>query len=61
MTTACVTTQPASRSKALAVKIAGLHIGQVTDMSIREAHRWFGALAAQLTPKQNEIAARILK
>ncbi len=49
------------KPQALAVKIAGLHIGQVTDMSIREAHRWFGALAAQLTPKQNEIAARILK
>jgi excinuclease ABC subunit A len=49
------------KPQALAVKIAGLHIGQVTDMSIREAHRWFGALAAKLTPKQNEIAARILK
>jgi len=49
------------KPQALAVKIAGKHIGQVTDMSIREAHRWFGELAAQLTPKQNEIAARILK
>ena len=49
------------KPQALAVKIAGLHIGQVTDMSIREAHRWFGELAAKLTPKQNEIAARILK
>jgi excinuclease ABC subunit A len=49
------------KPQALAVKIAGKHIGQVTDMSIREAHRWFGALPAALTPKQNEIAARILK
>ncbi|MEX2165526.1 MAG: excinuclease ABC subunit UvrA [Methyloceanibacter sp.] len=49
------------KPQALAVKIAGLHIGQVTDMSIREAHRWFDALPTQLTPKQNEIAERILK
>jgi excinuclease ABC subunit A len=49
------------KPQALAVKIAGLHIGQVTEMSIRQAGRWFEALPAQLTPKQNEIAARILK
>jgi excinuclease ABC subunit A len=49
------------KSQALAVKIAGLHIGQVTDMSIREACRWFDELPEKLTPKQNEIAARILK
>ncbi len=49
------------KPQALAVKIAGLHIGQVTEMSIREASRWFAALPAQLTPKQTEIAARILK
>ena len=49
------------KPQALAVKIAGLHIGQVTDLSIREAGAWFEALPAQLTPKQNEIAERILK
>jgi excinuclease ABC subunit A len=49
------------KPQALAVKIAGLHIGQVTEMSIREAARWFEELPAQLTPKQTEIAARILK
>ncbi|HET9936782.1 MAG TPA: excinuclease ABC subunit UvrA [Methyloceanibacter sp.] len=49
------------KPQALAVKVAGLHIGQVTDMSIREAARWFGELPSHLTPKQNEIAARILK
>jgi excinuclease ABC subunit A len=49
------------KPQALAVKIAGLHIGQVTEMSIREAARWFAELPARLTPKQNEIAARILK
>jgi excinuclease ABC subunit A len=49
------------KPQALAVRIAGLHIGQVTDMSIREAHHWFDVLPTQLTPKQNEIAERILK
>ena len=49
------------KPQALAVKIAGLHIGQVTDMSIKEAARRFADLPAHLTPKQNEIAARILK
>jgi excinuclease ABC subunit A len=49
------------KPQALAVKIAGKHIGEVTEMSIREACRWFEALPQQLTPKQNEIAARILK
>ncbi len=49
------------KPQALAVKIAGLHIGQVTEMSIREAHRWFDALPGKLTTKQNEIAERILK
>ena len=49
------------KPQALAVKIAGLHIGEVADMSIRAAHAWFEALPAALTPKQNEIAGRILK
>jgi excinuclease ABC subunit A len=49
------------KPQALAVKIAGLHIGEVCDMSIREACRWFDALREKLTPKQNEIAVRILK
>ena len=49
------------KPQALAVKIGGLHIGQVSDMSIREACLWFEMLPAKLTPKQNEIAERILK
>jgi excinuclease ABC subunit A len=49
------------KPQALAVKIAGLHIGQVTEMSIREAQAWFDTLPEKLTAKQNEIAARILK
>ncbi len=49
------------KPQALAVKIAGLHIGEVTEMSIRAANDWFEALPGQLNDKQNEIAARILK
>ena len=49
------------KPQALAVKIDGLHIGQVADMSIREACHWFENLPAKLTPKQKEIAERILK
>jgi excinuclease ABC subunit A len=49
------------KPQALAVKIAGLHIGEVTEMSILQAHAWFDTLPAKLTTKQNEIAARILK
>jgi excinuclease ABC subunit A len=49
------------KPQALAVKINALHIGQVTDFSIRTANQWFSDLPGKLTPKQNEIAARILK
>jgi excinuclease ABC subunit A len=46
---------------ALAVKIAGLTVSQVTEMSIAEAVEWFAALDAELNEKQREIAYRILK
>ncbi len=49
------------KPEALAVKINLLHIGQVTDMAIRNAGSWFEDLPAKLTDKQNEIAVRILK
>ena len=49
------------KPQALAVKINGLHIGQVTDMSIKAANNWFAELPATLTKQQNEIATRILK
>ena len=46
---------------ALAVKIAGLTVSAVTEMSILEAVTWFGSLEGQLTSQQTEIASRILK
>ena len=49
------------KPEAMAVKIAGLHVGQVTQMSIRDAGTWFDELPRQLTEKQNEIAGRIFK
>jgi excinuclease ABC subunit A len=49
------------RPEALAVKIAGLHISQVTRFAIADAVEWFAKLPTALTPKQREIAARILK
>ena len=49
------------KPEALAVKIAGFDIGDATGLSVRDARLWFDALPAKLTPKQNEIAGRILK
>lgn len=49
------------KPEALAVKIDRLHIGEVTEMSIKLARDWFEALPEKLSSKQNEIAVRILK
>ncbi|TCT39321.1 excinuclease ABC subunit UvrA [Martelella mediterranea] len=49
------------RPEALAVKIDGLHIGEVGEMSIRGARDWFEDLPAHFSQKQNDIAVRILK
>ncbi|MEO0691565.1 MAG: excinuclease ABC subunit UvrA [Pseudomonadota bacterium] len=49
------------RQEALAVKIAGLHVGHVVQMSIREAYDWCEAVPGALTKQKNEIARAILK
>jgi excinuclease ABC subunit A len=49
------------KPEALAVKIDGRHIGEVTALSIAEAANWFAGLDGKLTAKQGEIAQRILK
>jgi excinuclease ABC subunit A len=49
------------KPEALCVKIAGKHIGEVTDLSVRRAGEWFTELPKHLTPQQNEIAVRVLK
>ena len=49
------------KPEALAVKIDGLHIGDVTNFAIDAAHDWFMVLDEKLTEKQSEIARRILR
>ncbi|RCL00565.1 MAG: excinuclease ABC subunit A [Candidatus Tokpelaia sp. JSC189] len=49
------------KPEALAVKIGGLHIGQVTEMSIFKADQWFQEIDRTFSPKQRGIAVRILK
>jgi excinuclease ABC subunit A len=49
------------KPEALAVKIAGLHVGQVVEMSIKEAYKWCETVPGHLTAQKNEIARTILK
>ena len=49
------------KDEALAVKIAGLHVGQVVEMSIKEAYAWIETVPEHLTKQKNEIARAILK
>ncbi len=49
------------KPEALAVKIADLHVGQVVQMSIKEAHAWIETVPQRLSVQKNEIARAILK
>jgi excinuclease ABC subunit A len=49
------------KPEALAVKIGGRNISEVARLAIAEALHWFSGIAAELTPSQREIAARILR
>jgi excinuclease ABC subunit A len=49
------------KPEALCVKVAGKHIGEVTELSVKRAGEWFTELPQNLTVKQNEIAVRVLK
>ena len=49
------------KPEALAVKIAGKHIGEIGDLSIQHAVKWFSDLPKHLTKKEQTIAAKILK
>jgi excinuclease ABC subunit A len=49
------------KPETLAVKIDGLHIGKVSEMSIKNASTWFIELSAKLSPTQSQIGERILK
>lgn len=49
------------REEALAVKIAGEHVGQVVQKSIREALAWIEDVPNHLTKQKQEIARAIVK
>ncbi|MAN76147.1 MAG: excinuclease ABC subunit A [Rhizobiales bacterium] len=49
------------KPEALAVKIHGCHIGQVSELSIKGAAEWFSDLPAHLNATQSAIGERILK
>ncbi|KEC54513.1 excinuclease ABC subunit UvrA [Bartonella koehlerae] len=49
------------KPEALAVKIHGKHIGQISELSILKADDWFSKIHQYLTEKQRSIAFRILK
>ena len=47
--------------EALSVKIDGLHIGEVSKMSVEKSVEWFDALPKKLTSMQQQISERLLK
>lgn len=49
------------KPEALAVKVGGEDIADISNLSISKAFLWFSTLEDQLTDKQMEIARRILK
>jgi excinuclease ABC subunit A len=49
------------KPEALAVKIGGMHVGQVVKMSITEAFDWVQSVPQHLGAQKNEIAKAILK
>lgn len=49
------------KPEALAVKIGGKHVGEVVEMSIKEAFDWIDAAPQTLSVQKEEIARAILK
>jgi len=49
------------KAEALAIKIDGKHISEITELSVRRSLDWFQNLTDKLTNKENEIASRVLK
>lgn len=49
------------KPEALAVKIDGKHIAEISQLSIEDAHKWFGKAHKSLTPQSQKIAEKILK
>ena len=49
------------KPEALAVKVTGEDIADISNLSISKAYLWFSTVEEQLTDKQRDIARRILK
>ena len=49
------------KPEALSVRVAGKNIAEASDLAIRSALDWFGAVLPQLTAQRQEIAGRILR
>jgi excinuclease ABC subunit A len=49
------------KPESLAVKIAGKHISEITELSVKAAREWFEGLPKKLNKQHNEIAERVLK
>lgn len=49
------------KPEALAVKLDMRHIGEISQLSVKDALAWVTSLPSRLSQKQNEIAPRILK
>ena len=49
------------KQEALAVKICGKDIIEISDLSVKNALKWFSEVEAQLTPQKQAIAHKILK
>ena len=49
------------KPEALAVKVCGKDIMEVSDLSIKEALKWFSEVEEQLSPQKQQIAHKILK
>ncbi|MCA3413613.1 MAG: excinuclease ABC subunit UvrA [Roseomonas sp.] len=49
------------KPQSLAVKVAGLHIGEASAMAIHRARDWFAQVEETLTPQRRDIARRILR
>ncbi len=49
------------RMEALSVRVGDLNIGQLTEMSVGDAHRWIGEVGEQLGTQNRQVAGPILR
>lgn len=49
------------KPESLCIKIAGIHIGEVSSFTIADVFEWFYALPEKLDVTQNKIAERVIK